>query len=63
MDKKRLAEEIRRDRATAGKSQTDLAREIGATRQAVSSWETGLYLPTEEFLDRLGFKVEYVRKL
>lgn len=63
MDRVRLAEEIRADRVKAGKTQVQRAEELGTSRQAIWLWETGGSVPTDEFLAKLGFKVEYVRKI
>lgn len=38
----------RETREAAGVTAADIARTIGVTRQAVSSWETGAVVPTVE---------------
>ena len=43
---------FRRFRAYAGFTQTDLAREMGATKAAVSTWERGTRLVRPKFAHR-----------
>jgi DNA-binding XRE family transcriptional regulator len=38
----------RKTREAAGVTAADIARVVGVTRQAVSSWETGAMVPTVE---------------
>lgn len=40
-----LGEAIEKDRVQSGKSQDDVAREVGVTQQALSGWEAGTSLP------------------
>ena len=45
-----LAELIRRHRAEAGISQTDVADALGTFQQTVSTWETGEHVPAYRHL-------------
>src|SRR5687767_20323 len=51
---KTLAERIKQAREAAGLSQAALATAIGTTSLAISTWERGLYAPTDENLVRVA---------
>ena len=50
----KLSEKIIRLRKGRGLSQEELAERLGVSRQAVSRWETGCYLPDVEMLSLLS---------
>lgn len=52
------ADKLRELRERAGLNPDDLAARIGATRQAVSTWETGRSTPTPPMLARLAQALE-----
>lgn len=52
--RQRTGRYIRRLREEKHYSQTELAREIGVTRQAVCQWESGTTLPKHEYLRSLS---------
>lgn len=47
------ARELRKIREAAGVSQRELARAIEVSPQAVANWESGVYRPRPEQLERL----------
>lgn len=48
------ADKLRELRERAGLTPDDLAARLGATRQAVSTWETGRSIPTPEMLGKIA---------
>ncbi len=45
MNAKEIAKVIRRTRAISGRSQSQLARECGISRETISALESGKYIP------------------
>lgn len=54
MDSKRIGERIKAARAAKGMTQDALGEKLGVSFQAVSSWETGKYLPDCDHLPALS---------
>lgn len=48
MDAKRIGERLQMFRIEKGESQEDVAKELGLTPSAVSQYETGLRIPSDE---------------
>ena len=57
-----LGGEIARIRQQAGMTQGEFAKKYGTSRQAIWSWESGKFAPSEQMLHTLGFYVDYVPK-
>ena len=49
-----LAERLRLLREKAGKTQTDIAKELGLTRSSVNSWEQGFAIPSMQYIVELA---------
>lgn len=62
MEEKKLGNAIRQAREEKGLSQEKLAEYLEVSRQAVSKWETGLAVPTEENLKRLEFVLDLAER-
>lgn len=50
---KNFAEKIKDERLDLGMTITELAKKIGITRETVTAWEKGLYLPNAINLRKL----------
>jgi transcriptional regulator with XRE-family HTH domain len=54
MDKKKLGKKIKLARVELDFTQTDFAREIGATQKSISRYEAGTSLPSLETLVKIA---------
>lgn len=50
---KRISQSLIKERGLFGKNQSWVANNLGLTRQAYSTWELGLYIPTPESCEKL----------
>ena len=49
-----VCDTIKSLRETAGLSQSALAKRLGVTRSSVNAWETGLSIPTAQYIVELS---------
>ena len=58
----KLSDYIKRRLNESGKSQSQLARETGVTKQAMSMYAQGKYIPNEDTLNKLcsNLKIQYL---
>lgn len=59
MNSKVIGNAIFKVRKERSLSQTDMANDLGVSRQAVSNWERGKTYPDVETLNKIGFCMMY----